>query len=245
MISSTHFVRYIFDFSRRPSRSISGRSRNSESTSRKELWCLFWAADSQRLLCAMRAAIAVQRTFGLLSLGVLLPVGSLGVSAGLVLVTLVGQGVLQHPDVLVELVVELLRAAHLALLLRDLGLHLGPLNVPGIAGAFVVVPFELQEAHNPCGLVSRAASSNMACVVATDGALPCSVYSVPAGALPSPPPLTPPAFMADGDCHAMAVLLCGGMPVSWLQVNRGDGACDVCDRRNAGCRASKLHRPQH
>jgi hypothetical protein len=204
---------------------------------------LFWAADSQRLLWAMRAA--VQRTFRLLSLGVLLPVGSLGLGAALALVTLVGQGVLQHPDVLVQLVVELLRAAHLALLLRDLGLHLGPLNVPGIPGAFVVVPFELQEAHNPCGLVSRAASSNMVCVVSTDGALPCSVYSVPAGALPSPPPLTPPAFMADGDCHAMAVLLCGGMPVSWL--SRGDGACDVCDRRDAGCRVSsvELHCPQH
>lgn len=41
MISSTHFVRYSLDFSRKPSRSASDRSMNSESTSRKELWCLF------------------------------------------------------------------------------------------------------------------------------------------------------------------------------------------------------------
>jgi hypothetical protein len=33
---------------------------------------------------------------------------------------------------------------------------------------------------------------------------PCSVYSVPAGAFPSPPPPAPPAFMAEGDCQAMA-----------------------------------------
>ena len=36
--------------------------------------------------------------------------------------------------------------------------------------------------------------------------LPWSVYSVPAGALPSPTPFGPPAFMADGDCQAMADL---------------------------------------
>lgn len=49
---------------------------------------------------------------------------------------------------LFQLLVEALGAANLALLLRDLGLHLGALDVPGIAGSLVVVPFELEEAHH-------------------------------------------------------------------------------------------------
>lgn len=63
VISSTHFVRYSFDFSRKPSRSTSGR--NSESTSRKELWCLFWAVDGQRELQTQQCGVEVsRRTFG-------------------------------------------------------------------------------------------------------------------------------------------------------------------------------------
>jgi hypothetical protein len=64
------------------------------------------------------------------------------------------------------------------------------------------------------------------------------VYSVPAGALPSPPPFAPPAFMADGDCHAMADLLCCVGPVCWTV--GGDGACDVGGRPTSAMRVSKL-----
>lgn len=176
MISSTHLVRYSFDFSRRPSRSTSGRSRNSESTSRKELWCLFWAVDGQRRLRAQQGRVAVVgRTLraALLPLCFLGVVGRVGVGAVLALRPLVGQGVLQHADVPVQLVVQLLCAAQLALLLRDLRLHLGALNVPRVAGALVAVPFELQEAHHACRLVSRAASHHAASSAASALTLQC------------------------------------------------------------------------
>lgn len=139
---------------------------------------------------------------------------------------------------LVQLVVQPLRAAHLALLLCDLGLHLCTLNVPGIPSALVIVPFELQEAHYSCSVVSLAALPGIVCLVSPAGAVPCSVYSVPAGALPSAPPFAPPAFMADGDCHAMAVLRCCVMPVWWT--GGGDGACDVGGRPTSAVQLSKL-----
>lgn len=114
---------------------------------------------------------------------------------------------------LVELVVELLCTAHLALLLCNLGLHFGALNVPGIPGALMVVPFELEEAHDTCTtvspLLSRERSPNTVMMVEREHGVPCRVYSVPAGALPSPPPLAPLPFMAEGDCQAMAVEIWG------------------------------------
>lgn len=64
--------------------------------------------------------------------------------------------------------------------------------------------------------------------------VPCSVYSVPAGALPSPPPFAPPAFMAEGDCQAMADLCCCGFAASWAvggvyhaASGVGTGACEA------------------
>lgn len=97
----------------------------------------------------------------LFALGVGLVVGSgLGTctcacTCGLgLLLAFVGEGLLQHADVLVQLVVELLRTPHLAFLLRDLGLHLCALNVPCVSCTLVVVPFELEKSHHTCPTIS-------------------------------------------------------------------------------------------
>jgi len=67
----------------------------------------------------------------------------------------------------------------------------------------------------------------------------CHVYSVPASALPSPPPFAPPVSMADGDCYAGgSVLVCRyeGVGCQWRM------ACGVGDRqargRSRSCRGS-------
>ena len=86
-----------------------------------------------------------QRTLASLSgLGLTLRV------AAPVLCALVLQRHFQHADLPLQLVVDLLAVTPFALELCNLGLHLGALNVPGIAGPFVVVPFDLEEAHHPC-----------------------------------------------------------------------------------------------
>jgi hypothetical protein len=60
-------------------------------------------------------------------------------------------------------------------------------------------------------------------MLAKSALLPCNVYSVPVAALPSPPPPAPPAFMAEGDCHAMAER--SKSSVAWM---RPSGVtCDV------------------
>ena len=118
---------------------------------------------------AMRTLCRVQAV--LLALVSLLVVGGLGFSARLALGALVHEGLLQHADVLVQLVVQLPCAPNLALLLRDLGLHLGALNVPRVPGALVVVPLELQEAHDACRL-SAASVRPHHMICAATGAYP-------------------------------------------------------------------------
>ena len=199
---------------------------------------MFWAVDSQHGLYTRQTSTAVQRTFCLLPLPFLLVIRGLSLSTVLAFRPLVCQCVLQHSDMLIQLVVQLLCAAHLALLLCDLSLHLGTLNVPRISGALMVVPFELQEAHYSCSVVSPAALPQRRVPRVPDGVLPCNVYSVPAGPLPSPPPAAPPAFMADGDCHAMADMLCCVVPV--CRAVGGDGACDVGGRPTSAMQVSKL-----
>lgn len=77
----------------------------------------------------------------LLALWILIVVcGVPAYSFGLLL-ALIRKCLLQHTDVLVELIVQLLPTADLALLLCNLGLHLRPFYVPGVAGTLVVVPF--------------------------------------------------------------------------------------------------------
>lgn len=87
----------------------------------------------------------------LLALCILLVVASLHVLA---LISLVCQGLLQHTNMLVQLVIQLLRAPNLALLLCDLSLHFRALNIPCVPSSLVVVPFDLQKAHNTCVAVS-------------------------------------------------------------------------------------------
>jgi hypothetical protein len=64
-------------------------------------------------------------------------------STGLGFCPLVHECLLEHANVLVQLVVELLSTPDLALLLRDFGLHLRAFDIPCVPGALVTVPFEL------------------------------------------------------------------------------------------------------
>jgi len=80
----------------------------------------------------------------LLALDVLLLVCRISTdSTGLGLGPFIHERLLQHPNVLVQLVIQLLRAPDLAFLLCDFGFHFGALDVPGVPGTLVVVPFEL------------------------------------------------------------------------------------------------------
>jgi hypothetical protein len=66
------------------------------------------------------------------------------------------EGIFEHAHLALELFVDSLCVTALALVLCDLGLHLGSLNVPRVAGPLVVVPFDLEETHDACVLrVSR------------------------------------------------------------------------------------------
>lgn len=170
---------------------------------------LFWAAFP--LLAMLQATTHEQHTFGrvghtFLAFGVFLVLCGIPACHIGLLFPLVQESLLQHTDMLVQLVIQLLRTANLTLLLRDLGFHLCPLDIPRVPSPLMIVPFQLQKAHDSCAYVSPAASSMYLGHAAEGRALPWRVYSVPAGALPSPAPFAPPPFMADGDCHAMAGL---------------------------------------
>lgn len=83
-----------------------------------------------------------------INLEVVLSVGSGIAVLASVLCALILQGHLEHANLPLQLVVNLLGMAALPFKFRNLGLHLGAFNVPGVPSALMVVPFDLEEAHD-------------------------------------------------------------------------------------------------
>ena len=98
--------------------------------------------------------------------------GAIGIAA--LLLPLLLEGAFEHADLSFELLVDPLCMARLALVLCDLGLHLGALNVPCVPGSLVVVPFDLEEAHN-----AWVASVSQQLGPRGRSNIPCNVYSAP------------------------------------------------------------------
>lgn len=76
------------------------------------------------------------------------------IGGGSLLRSLVLQRDLEHADLPLQLLIDSLSMSAFPFLLCDLGLHFGALNVPCVAGSLVVVPFDLEEAHDACKRLS-------------------------------------------------------------------------------------------